>query len=119
MSSSATIVARLVHLSDLHFGLKDPQSVWDLLHKHVTSMAPAPTGIVVTGDIVNTPKEAHFKKAVSALRSFGAIPNLKITAGRNLPTPRGRTKIFTRKLKTRSPFPARRVFMIPLVSSPI
>ena len=74
MSSSATIVARLVHLSDLHFGLKDPQSVWDLLHKHVTSMAPAPTGIVVTGDIVNTPKEAHFKKAVSALRSFGAIP---------------------------------------------
>ncbi len=74
MSSSATIVARLVHLSDLHFGLKDPQSVWDLLLKHVTSMAPAPTGIVVTGDIVNTPKEAHFKKAVSALRSFGAIP---------------------------------------------
>jgi 3',5'-cyclic AMP phosphodiesterase CpdA len=63
MSSSATIVARLVHLSDLHFGLKDPQSVWDLLHKHVTSMAPAPTGVVVTGDIVNTPKEAHFKKA--------------------------------------------------------
>jgi 3',5'-cyclic AMP phosphodiesterase CpdA len=74
MSSESKIVARLIHLSDLHFGFDGPDAVWDKLVSFVKELEPSV--ILITGDIVNTPKKALFEEAILALKQFGSVPLL-------------------------------------------
>ena len=74
MLSDSEIVARVVHLSDIHFGLRDPDAVWNALVKFVLDLKPS--AILITGDIVNTPKTKLFELARIELGKFGVVPVL-------------------------------------------
>jgi predicted phosphodiesterase len=66
------VIARIVHLSDIHFGFNGPDAVWSELVSVVTALQPS--AILITGDIVNTPKPSLFEKAKLALEEFGNTP---------------------------------------------
>jgi predicted phosphodiesterase len=45
-----------LHLSDLHFGARGHQEVWEALVDHVATLDPLPKAALVTGDIVDSPR---------------------------------------------------------------
>jgi predicted MPP superfamily phosphohydrolase len=45
-----------LHLSDLHFGARGQQEVWEALVQHVATLDPLPKAAFVTGDIVDSPR---------------------------------------------------------------
>lgn len=64
---------RIVHLSDLHFDVKnndkEHSQVWKSLKRHISIIKPEL--ILVTGDIVDTPSKENFSKAKNSLDSLG------------------------------------------------
>jgi 3',5'-cyclic AMP phosphodiesterase CpdA len=58
---------RIAHISDLHFGGSDNQKdTWDALKQHLQHEA-RPDLVLVTGDVVNTPKTKLYEEARAAL----------------------------------------------------
>ena len=57
----------IAHISDLHIGDHD-QNVWDYLNTYILSQKP--NIIVVTGDIVDSPKPSYFADAASKLEEL-------------------------------------------------
>src|SRR5215218_683599 len=55
--------ATVLHLSDLHFGAEEDETVWNALLKHVKTMQPRPSAALISGDVVDTPKVSFFKRA--------------------------------------------------------
>ena len=55
--------ATVLHLSDLHFGAEEDETVWNALIKHVKTMQPRPSAALISGDVVDTPKVSFFKRA--------------------------------------------------------
>src|ERR1043166_4616699 len=74
MSADGQAVARLIHLSDIHFGFTEEDTLWERLVAFIKSLSPS--AILISGDIVDTPKRRLFEKAKTALESFGAVPLL-------------------------------------------
>jgi len=61
---------RIAHLSDLHFGAPGDDVVWDLLTNHLARTENRPDLVLVTGDLVNTPKDDLFAKAREKIEAF-------------------------------------------------
>lgn len=57
---------RIAHLSDLHFGCDDQQSVWESLKCYLIALKPEL--VLVTGDIVDSPSKKAFEVAAAQLR---------------------------------------------------
>jgi hypothetical protein len=64
-SPNPKVIARIVHLSDIHFGHIGVIDLWTSLIDHVRSLDPA--AVLISGDIVNTPWRKHFRTAVAQL----------------------------------------------------
>ncbi len=64
---------RIAHISDLHFGATLQQGTWGVLKAHLGGLAAEGQLhlVLVTGDVVNTPKNSLFKQASDALESLG------------------------------------------------
>lgn len=62
---------RIAHISDLHFGAKGQNKIWNLLKQHLQTQLK-PDLVLVTGDIVDTPDLALFLDAKSELDSLCA-----------------------------------------------
>ena len=60
--------ARLLHISDLHFGSQFQWSKWELLKQ--TAKGLDPDLVVVTGDVVNTPWRWMLKRARAQLEAL-------------------------------------------------
>jgi UDP-2,3-diacylglucosamine pyrophosphatase LpxH len=56
----------IAHLSDLHFGEGDSNAVWDALVTYINDTLK-PHLVLVTGDVVNTPDAALFRRAKEQL----------------------------------------------------
>jgi len=52
----------IAHLSDLHFGEKEPEPVWDELVEYLNNTLK-PHLVLITGDVVNTPDRELFRRA--------------------------------------------------------
>lgn len=61
-----TAAARVLHLSDLHFGAPGHAGVWSRLESFVRTDL-RPDAILVTGDLVDTPRTSLFKAAAASL----------------------------------------------------
>ncbi len=60
---------RIAHISDLHFGMTHQVAVWNALAAHLLA-EPRPHGIIVTGDIVDTPDPELFARAGAQFQRF-------------------------------------------------
>jgi DNA repair exonuclease SbcCD nuclease subunit len=68
---------RIAHLSDLHFGAHDAESVWALLTRHFADPDRRPHLVLFTGDLVDSPYDQSFAlvhQAIESLCQFGQIP---------------------------------------------
>lgn len=64
---------RIAHISDLHFGVKNGQeATWQILKKHLRDQIEKKLFhlVLVTGDIVDSPKEDILGKARDELDSW-------------------------------------------------
>jgi predicted MPP superfamily phosphohydrolase len=59
-------IVRIAHLSDLHFGAHEKFDAWDSLADHLATVEQ-PKLILVTGDIVDSPKKSWFSLAKQRL----------------------------------------------------
>jgi len=62
----------LAHISDLHFGFGKPgddEKAWTLLEQILRKLKPSL--LLVSGDLVDTPKRTHFDKVVLKLQALG------------------------------------------------
>jgi Calcineurin-like phosphoesterase len=73
MISSEERPARVLHLSDLHFGLRFQIDKWQALREKARELAP--DLVVVTGDLVNTPWFWMLKRARAELKDLHAHLN--------------------------------------------
>src|SRR5262245_9466910 len=63
------VLARLMHMSDLHFGTSGQPEVWTELTRFIREQLQ-PNVILITGDIVNTPRTRSFTQATTALTAL-------------------------------------------------
>ncbi len=60
----------LAHISDLHFGHdKKDEDAWELLEQILKKLKP--NLLLVSGDLVDTPRKEHFAKALQKLQGLG------------------------------------------------
>lgn len=59
----------IAHISDLHFGARGQDETWNQLKTHLVDEVK-PQLILVTGDIVNTPRKKHLNKAWTELEDL-------------------------------------------------
>jgi UDP-2,3-diacylglucosamine pyrophosphatase LpxH len=60
---------RIVHISDLHFGMDYQHDVWQSLVDHLLR-EPRPDAIIATGDLVDTPDPRLFDQAAAQFKRF-------------------------------------------------
>lgn len=70
MAANEPRPARVLHISDLHFGKQFQRSKWDLLKESARSIDP--DLVVVTGDLVNTPWFWMLERVRGELRALAA-----------------------------------------------
>jgi 3',5'-cyclic AMP phosphodiesterase CpdA len=63
--------ARILHISDLHFGLRFQRAKWESLQQQAKALAP--DIVMVTGDLVNTPWFWMLKRARRELDALSAV----------------------------------------------
>jgi predicted phosphodiesterase len=61
-------MARILHLSDIHFGYRHNHALWEDMVAHASELNP--DLVLVTGDVVNTPWRWSLKKAKTQLCAF-------------------------------------------------
>lgn len=66
-----TETIKILHISDLHFGAKGQQGVWESLEGYLNTTL-MPDLILVTGDIIDSPKEDLYRAARQALDRLGS-----------------------------------------------
>src|SRR5437867_11575750 len=59
----------VAHISDLHFGSHNQSSCWKKIETFLKKVQPSL--VLVTGDLVDTPKETHYRAARTALDNLG------------------------------------------------
>ena len=62
---------KLIHISDIHFGEIENEPAWDNIKEFIIREQPA--ALLITGDIVNTPKPRLFERAAFELSQFKDI----------------------------------------------
>ena len=67
--------AKIVHISDLHFGPPFVPSVAEALLQAISSLAP--DAIVVSGDLTQRAKRHQFEEARRVLRPHVGIPHAR------------------------------------------
>jgi Calcineurin-like phosphoesterase len=78
MSPAEEQVARILHLSDLHFGLKFQTDQWTALKNETAALQP--DLVIITGDLVNTPWFWMLKRARAGLKDLYAHLNPRVPA---------------------------------------
>ncbi len=65
--------ATVLHLSDLHFGADEDETVWNAFIDHVRTMQPRPTAALITGDVVDSPHDRFFRRANKNLMALSQV----------------------------------------------
>jgi predicted phosphodiesterase len=63
------MTVKIAHLSDLHFGMKGQREIWKSLRTYLCDTLK-PDLVLVTGDIVDTPRTVLYKEAAEELDRF-------------------------------------------------
>ncbi len=86
-------MAKLLHISDLHFGAPYVPEAGEALHRIVPSLEP--DAIVVSGDLSQRAKRLEFEDARRFLDRFSKIPMLVILGNHDVPLYRVAARLLT------------------------